>query len=481
MKNKIEDIIKTKNKKPKKMPPLDDMLSKLAEERERKSIPNRFQSRQKPEVEDSSVQEENKEKMENPIKIINTTDHEDSSSYYNTQYNNGDLNQKSKRVKSRFGKYTFFSIVFVVIIFFVLNFFASVKIFITPKVESFTFSGEKFTANQGNKDNLSFEIMIVEAKEEKTVTFSDTEKLSTKAKGTVVLYNEYSTSSQKLLINTRLSDDNGLIYMTDKAVTIPGYTKSGTKITPGSVTVTVTAQEVGSKYNSDAKDFKIVGFKGTSKYEKMYARAKTGFSGGASGDFYVPTDKEKGEISTDLEIKLKNSLSKKIEAEIPEGYISYPQSTQFSFSINKEAFLSQSKEAKVEASGKIATVLFREDLIQKEIIKKAYPKALDQDFREIKIPEIKNLEFKFADPSFSISKDTEAITFELDGSFVLAWHPIPDELKASLVGVAKKDIDAIFSADPGISKVRVVFRPPWQNKIPEDLQKIKIIEENIEG
>lgn len=478
MKNKIEDIIKSKNNKQKKTASPDDMFSKLAEERAKKSIPNTFQYRQEENASKLDQKKEIIKKIENPIKIVKTINNENDSK---DSFQNNDrlFLYKNKNTKKKFGKYLFFLGAFIVFAFFILNFFASVKIFITPKVESFTFNNEKFTADQKNNENLTFEVMIVEGKEEKTVSFSNIEKLSTKAKGTVVIYNEYSTSPQKLLINTRLSDDDGLVYMTDKAITVPGYTKSGTKIIPGSVMITVTAQESGDKYNSELKDFKIVGFKGTPKYEKIYARAKTGFSGGASGDFYIPTDKERGEINTDLEIKLKNALSKKIEAEIPEGYIFYPQSTQFVFSIDKNKFLSESKEANIEANGKLSTVIFKEDLIKNEIIKKSYPKAEDKDFKEIIIPEIKNLEFRFLDPNFKISKETESISFELTGSFTLEWHLLIDELKESLVGVSKKDMDAIFASDPGISKVRVIFRPPWQKKIPKDLQRIKIIEENI--
>lgn len=474
MTNKIEDIIKTKNQTHKNSSSQDDMFSKLKEERDRKSLPNRFQNRQNDPVIENKKEKEQRPNLEfkNPIKIVDTT-----TDYPKEDFRRESFSNSPKKSNRKIWKYLISSIVFLGIVFFVFNFFSNIKVFITPKVESFVFENEKFNAVKNKEGSLPFEVMIVESTEEKEIVFSEKTNLSTKAKGTVVIYNEYSATPQKLLINTRLSDDKGLIYMTDKQVTIPGYTKSGSKIIPGSVVVSVTAQEVGDKYNSQMKDFKVVGFKGTSKYEKIYARAKTSFSGGVSGTFYTPNDTEKGEISSGIEIKLRESLARKIEAELPEGYIYYPDGMQFSFNINKDAYLSKTENAKVESTGKLATIIFKQEDLKKAIIEKSYPNSTEQDIKEIVISEIKNLKFKFTNPEFLIAKDTQAISFELSGDFNLAWHPIKEELAQKLVGLPRKDLEKVLSEDPGVSKVRIIFTPPWQTKVPKDINKIKIIEE----
>ncbi len=479
MQNKIEDIVTTKENTTKNTTSKNDMLSKLTEARDKKSIPNNFQERNNTEYKDENINTEvgDMENHEDEVHLnINVIDKKMRPSI-NKTIKDTSYDDYNPKKKSKIKYYIFFIILILIAVFFVLNFFARVKVYISPKVEQFSFNNEKFVANKTSSAGLSFEIMIIEGEEEKDVKFSDKQAMSIKSKGTVVVYNEYSTSPQKLLINTRLSDDSGYVYMTDQAVTIPGYTKSGSKIVPGSVTVTATAQNAGEKYNGSAKDFKIIGFKGTSKYEKMYARSKTAFTDGADGTFYTPSATEKGVLKSDFEIKLRESLSKKVEAELPEGYVYYPGSVQFSMSINEDGFLSKTEDAKISAKGKIATVIFKEEDLLKEVIKKAYPNANDTDLKEIDILNIKDLKFNFSDKNYTIVKDTESISFDLSGDGSLDWHPITLDLAKKLGGVAKKDIDDIFKQDPGILKARVVFQPPWQQSIPKDIEKIKIIEE----
>src|SRR3989344_7208355 len=279
MKNKIEDIVKSKKQIIKKIPPKDDMLSLLAKNRDEKSIPNNFQERNNIEIENINEDSNEDQNEQDPVKSIEI---KVENSARKSFIDNGGF--KLPRKKNKAKRYIFLSFLLLIVIFLIFNFFASVKVYITPKIEQFSFNSEKFTANRNSTSSLPFEIMIIEGSEEKDVTFSEIKEIATKAKGTVVLYNEYSTTPQKLLINTRLIDDKGLIYMTDKAVSIPGYIKSTSKVVPGSISVTVTAQNTGDKYNSELKDFKVLGFKGNPKYDKVYARAKTTFVGGAVTD-----------------------------------------------------------------------------------------------------------------------------------------------------------------------------------------------------
>ena len=66
-----------------------------------------------------------------------------------------------------------------------------------------------------------------------------------KASGSITVYNNYSTASVKLIKNTRFQTPAGLIFRVPADVVIPG--KQGS--TPGQVTVTVFADQVGQQYN----------------------------------------------------------------------------------------------------------------------------------------------------------------------------------------------------------------------------------------
>ena len=63
---------------------------------------------------------------------------------------------------------------------------------------------------------------IVEATAEKEV--------SQKASGKIIIYNNYSTVSQRLINNTRFEANSGKIYRINSSIVVPGYKKVDGKI-----------------------------------------------------------------------------------------------------------------------------------------------------------------------------------------------------------------------------------------------------------
>lgn len=362
-------------------------------------------------------------------------------------------------------------------IYFISLRFGHATVYITHKNEPFTFTNKVFKATRTTGEDLAFEVMAVSDSVEKDFVFSDSKQLSTKAKGTVVLYNEYGKTPQKLLINTRLVDDKGRIYMTDKALTVPGYTVSNGKIVPGSLTTTMTASEAGDKYNSEPKDFTLVGFKGTAKEKKIYARSKGSITGGASGLMYMPTAEEKGELNTDILLALKSKLSKSIEAQVPPDYILFQDSIKFSLDFDSDNALSDSPNAKINASGTATAIILNQRELEENIIRTVNSTITTEEINQISIPELSNFVFKISDSVGAIDKSTSSISFELTGEGTLAWNPDYDKLKSLLAGVSKIDVNTIFITQPGIESARVLFTPPWQKTLPTNLNYIKVKQE----
>ncbi|MFZ2719560.1 MAG: hypothetical protein WAZ27_01690, partial [Minisyncoccia bacterium] len=108
------------------------------------------------------------------------------------------------------------------------------------------------------------------------------ERVEEKATGVVTVYNEYSDSPVRLIKNTRFQAANGLIFRIPASVDVPA--RKGT--TPGSITVTIFADQVGADYNLPPQDkFTLPGLKSTpDMYAKVYAKSTAAFAGGFVGD-----------------------------------------------------------------------------------------------------------------------------------------------------------------------------------------------------
>ncbi len=111
---------------------------------------------------------------------------------------------------------------------------------------------------------------------------SSYQTIQQKSSGKVTFYNEFSTSAQTLNIKTKLKTASGLVYYTKSAVTVPGYKKSGTKIIPGTIQVSVEAEKAGSNYNvSSGQKLTIANYAGTTRGTKLYVKSG-GITGGST-------------------------------------------------------------------------------------------------------------------------------------------------------------------------------------------------------
>lgn len=381
---------------------------------------------------------------------------------------------KSKSYRSLILIFMSAIVVIVGAIIIVNKYFSYAHVYVSAKNYAYNFDKEEFTARKDDNTPLHFEIMIVDGENSESAVFTDSKDVSTKAIGDVVIYNKFSTTAQKLLINTKLSDDKKHIYTTNKEVTIPGYTTLSGKVVPGSVTVGITAAGAGPEYNGDPRDFSIVGFAGTAKASKIYARSSTPLTGGESGQFYVLSAQTKGEAIANGGIALYNKLMKKFLAQVPPGYMAYPGSMQFTKKLSDDVFQSKTSDGIVTISGTLSAPIFKKSEVLETIIHSAYPEVKDKELAEISSPKMDSLTFEYSDPTTTISKTTDNVKFKFSGEDTLVWHPDIELLKSKLSGAKVDDLNNIFNTDPGIYKATAKFTPPWQNTVPNNLEHIKI-------
>lgn len=351
--------------------------------------------------------------------------------------------------------------------------FEEVNVSVIKKHQIFNLEKEIFTASKNDESMIPFEVMILSDEKSERVNLTQSETVSLKSKGEITLYNEYNKEIEKLVANTYLSDENGIVYLTDKSVSIPGYKEKDGVVIPGQVNVLATAFLPGESYNGNPSMFTINAYKNTPKFEKIYGKANSSFSGGASGLKYFMDEKDKEGISSLADSSLEESLLNKVDSLIPEEYIFYPNAYNFSSKID-QSVLSNTPEADISISGILSVILFKEDDLKNAIIRKKIPKISKEEMNKIQINGIDNLILNFTEPDQLISKNLESISFSLNGELDFIWNPDVSLLKTKLKGVPKENILEIFKQDIGIENASIKIFPPWKKNLPIDEKRIKI-------
>ena len=350
--------------------------------------------------------------------------------------------------------------------------FYKANITIIPKNKIFELKDESFTSSK--KNDIPFEVMIVDDTLSKEVILTSSEEVNNKARGEITLYNEYAKTPQKITVGSFITDENGKSYKIDSTVTIPGYTvDKRAKMVPGQVVAGITSFLAGEAYNGSPNSFSITSFKNTDKYKKIYGELKTPLTGGIAGLVYVVDDKEKELILKDVSTS-EDRLMKKLNALVPTGYILYPNAVDFSYDLGDSTF-SKIPDAKIDVKGTLKAILLKNDDLASYIIDKLLPDISKEEKAEITSPDLSVLTFSFTNKDQVITKDMDSFDFNLNGNITLDWNPNSDLLKAQLLGKDKKELTNIFKTDPGIGSANVNIIPFWSSKLPNAIEKINII------
>jgi len=362
---------------------------------------------------------------------------------------------------------TFASLVFLFIV--LSSVFAKAIVEIKPKSSSGSLD-TTFIAKKDTTEELGFQIMAISDEVTEKVTSSKKEVVENKSKGKVVIYNEFSTSSQNLLIDTRLVATDGKIYKTEKAVVVPGLKKNGKEIIPGSVEVAVYADVAGIEYDKESADMKIFGFKGTSKYDKFYARTKGAITGGFKGERYVVDPNKAQEIATKLNQSLTEKLNSEVLAQIPSGYIVFDNSFTYDIGkFNADAVYGTTEEFDVSLKGSVVAYIFEEQQIAGEIAKKI---ASQYDGSPVKLSDKGNVQMKL---DTGTTEDAQSIRFKLTGEPTVTWIVDEESVRNSLIGIPKKEVDSKLAEFTGVDTAKVTIKPLWKKTFPKSSEKIKIV------
>ena len=249
------------------------------------------------------------------------------------------------------------------IVFGLLSFFDNATLAYTPKTAALTFENEIYSAAKTGEGELLYSVVKLSGDKGKAVAVSGEQDVSRKASGVIVIYNNASTEPQRLIENTRFESPSGKIYRIQQAISIPG--KQGD--TPGTLEVTVYADQAGQAYNSEPTDFTVPGLKGTPRYSTIYARSKGPITGGFVGKEKVVSEADMVKARSELRAALSEELMVRAQAEVPPDFILFPSLSSVTFEDLPQSSSGEAGTANVNLRGHLYGIMFKRSDLSEEL------------------------------------------------------------------------------------------------------------------
>jgi hypothetical protein len=359
-----------------------------------------------------------------------------------------------------------------VLVFLVLFAFRSTTITITPRSRPVVFDQSiLFKANpsaSATAGTLSYSVVANDFEDSAVVPSSGTEHAEERASGTIEVYNSYSASKVTLIKNTRFETPDGLIFRVPAAVVIPG--KKGS--TPGSVTVTVSADQAGERYNVGPVDkFTLPGLKTSlDMYAGVYARSTSQFTGGFSGERPAVAsgalEAAKAEVRGRLASKARDSART----------LNNANSTVFSDLIRiTYTSLASTVEAggglRIHERAHVEIPIFQADNFAQIVASGAGENVDGASFALVGLDRVVA---RMSGTGTATSLGKSSIEFTLAGNSALVWDVDSSALSAALAGRDQNAFQGIINGFPNIQEARARIEPFWKGTFPESASDIVI-------
>jgi len=380
-----------------------------------------------------------------------------------------------KKTPKVFLKITIF--LFILLIMFLVSgffLFPEAEIKIWPKARTIT--AEQRIVIDLNVDFSDFENGIILGEfleKEKTFkkTFSSTGKATKeqKATGTIIVYNEYSTSNRTLIPSRFVSADGKLFWSTEKII-VPGASYQGGKLVPGEKEVKVEAAKPGEEYNIEATTFALPALAGSSLYTTIYARSFSPMTGGFIGEVLQVTEEDLKKAENELIESSKKENLEILKKDLSGGLILIEEAVHQEIletnSSNKAGDLVDTFdfEAKINSNA----FAFKElDAIA------IANKVINSNIEEGEKLKEKNLILDYSFESVDMEAGKMVLTLNIRIGAYKDINMI--KLKKALLGKSLGEAEIFLNNLTEVSRVELKNKPFLRKNLPADLEKVKVI------
>jgi len=357
---------------------------------------------------------------------------------------------------------------------FIVNIFlGGAEIIVEPRFREVTVNSAFTAYKTAQVGDLPYEILTLEAEGQREVTATGQEEASEQATGEVTIYKS-TAGSERLIKNTRFESPEGLIYRITESVVVPGAVDG----TPGSITATVFADEVGEQYNLSPTEFKVPGFKEggyDALYDAIYAKNSTSITGGFEGVRFIIDEDELAAAKDSLHSELSSALQARLPEEKPAGFVVFDEAVTFDFE-SQAAVENGDNKATIKEKAILRVPIFVEEDFAGYIAAAIVP---GYENELVRIDDYSGLTFEYVNAtstSGSIANNSE-INFDLTGKATMVWKFDEEALKNDMAGKNRTAIVNILAAYPAIENAKIITRPFWKRSLPDKTEDIKVVEQ----
>ncbi|PIR86649.1 MAG: hypothetical protein COU11_04010 [Candidatus Harrisonbacteria bacterium CG10_big_fil_rev_8_21_14_0_10_49_15] len=326
------------------------------------------------------------------------------------------------------------------------------------------------TATEVNSAEKTIPGQVFIKREATTMKFPATGKkfVERKATGELTIYNEHSSKSQPLVVNTRFQTPSGQIYRLKSGVVVPGAKVENGQIAASSITVTVIADEAGPTYNvGPVPRLSIPGFAGDEKFNDFYGELKAGATGGFVGESQVPTEKDLSTAKLQSANTAEQTLRRQLDEQIPEGFTVLDGATKFTiFKQAIDASVDNQNNFTILTEAQLSTLAFREADIRS--LAEAQLAAAKETRYMVWSDKLDYGALRVDNPAAG------KMIVPVEYIATLAQEIDTERLSESLMGKSEEELRSIILSLPGAQNARVSLWPFWVRTVPNDTDRIEI-------
>ncbi len=347
--------------------------------------------------------------------------------------------------------------------------FKKASVTVVPKQEKVTLPSSLTAYADASVGELQFQTVTTTNVGNRTVAASGESQVQKRATGTITIYNEYSTATQRLIKNTRFEAPDGKIYRVDQSVEIPGGTKkTDGKLTAGTLDVVVSADSAGEAYNRGLDTYTIPGFKGDPRYTKFYAKGKTPMTGGFVGLQKIVADADLSAAKTAIQTELAASLQAALASATPEGYLLVPQSTAIIYEELPQG--GDANAAVISLRGSAKAAIVREGDLAAAVAKASNVSGYMGEALRFSNAKDLNMSAKA-----TVTPKVTTLPLSFSGEASLVWQIDGTAIQTALVGAPVGNLLSILTQfKPAVSDAKASLRPFWQSSFPKDSKLIEV-------
>jgi len=297
---------------------------------------------------------------------------------------------------------------------------------------------------------------------------SGVEEVAEKARGTIFIYNSFSSKPQVLVATTRFEAPDGKTFRIVNQVTVPGAQIKGNQIIPSSIEADIIADKGGEAYNvGPIPRLTIPGFKGSPRYQGFYGEIKQPTKGGFIGKKAVPTADDLSKAKAETERQLRAGIANEFLASYPKDFKILEGASRVDMvRINVSDSVDDKGKFGVFGEAKMSALGFKEEDLRGLLESMAAKNASGTVFKDFQTPEYSNVQ-----PDFNGGN----LKFSVSVNEVLWPKFSTEEFEKTISGKSVVDAQLLISSLPRFTGGKVAIWPIWLGSVPTDPNKVKIV------